>query len=227
MGLGKWIKRKMAAIAFATASVEKAALGQGEGSDLGSGSKQHRRLNQGSLADDLKQGQETQQVQELRWRMYKVLEESKKYKTQVTGYDDEGFMITETVLVEGLDTAQGTLAKAVVDEHDDYPVELIVMNDEITRGKMESMFGLDEIPDSQVTSTVDGDGDVTKTLGEISGESDESINKSERVISCTRELRAKFEIEKFAKKMNVRTISETEKLLEFYVSVYPDEFKSY
>jgi hypothetical protein len=33
----------------------------------------------------------------------------------------------------------------------------------------------------------------------------------------------KFQIENFAKKMNVRTISETEKLLEFYVSKYSDE----
>jgi hypothetical protein len=40
MGIGSWLKKKMATIALATGSVEKAALGQDGGADLGNGSAQ-------------------------------------------------------------------------------------------------------------------------------------------------------------------------------------------
>jgi hypothetical protein len=45
-----------------------------------------------------------------------------------------------------------------------------------------------------------------------------------RPILIQREFRPKFDIEMFTNKMHVRTISDTEKLLEFYISKYPDEF---
>lgn len=222
MGLGKWLKSTMGAIVFATGSVGKAALSQGEGAGLGNGAKQHRRHRQGSLADDLKQGQVTQQVQELRWRMYKVLEESQKFKTKVVGYDEDGFMLTETVINSDAPTSKNTLSKIKVDDNDNYDLELVVNNDEVTLSVHDALSGVEGIGD--ILNSVDENGDQATTIGEINGELYESMNKPERVIACTREFRSKFEIEKFAKKMNVRTISEDEKLLEFYVSIYPDEY---
>ena len=191
MGLTSWIKKRIAGIAFATSNVEKAALGQDGGSELGNGSAQHQRHRQGSLADALNKGEVTKEVQELRWRMYKVLEESQKHRTKIVGYDEDGFMITETDKDDGYDSKTTTLSKINVDDFDDYPLELVVNNDKITLSK-------NDISEGKV--------------------------KQELVISCARELRAKFEIEDYTKKMNVRTISETEKLLEFYVSIYPDEY---
>lgn len=221
MGLGKWLKRKMAAIAIATASVEESALKQ-TGNDVGETTGKYQRHNQGSLADDLKQGVVTQQVQELRWRMYKVLEETQKYKTKVVGYDEDGFMITETVKDDGNETKSVTLSKINVDDFDDYKLELVVNNDAITMGVGGAFDGVSDA--ESIESSKDEDGDATRSIGLVDGESDESHNKTERIIECGRELRAKFQIEDYTKKMNIRTISETEKLLEFYVSIYPDEY---
>lgn len=223
MGLGSFLKRTIGAIAFATSSVEKAALGQEATDGLGNGAKQHRRLKQGTLADDLKQGVVTQQVQELRWRMYKLLDESQNYKTKIVGYDEDGMPITETIKFDFSEMASTRLSKIKLDESDPYELEMVVHNDEITLGLLEGMDIIDS-NESQINEELDADGDITATHGEVGGEADQSANKPMRPIECQRELRAKFELEAFTKKMNVRKISETERLLEFYVSVYPDEF---
>lgn len=195
MGLGNWIKRKMVLLAISMAEVEKNTLGQSGGKELGS-VNQERRHRQGSLADSLKQGEINQEVKDLRWRMYKVLDESQGFATKIVGYEEDGTPITETVQTSVDEQGRSSISKIKVDDHDDYPVELVVNNDAETKS-VSVMF--DEISD------------------EMSSGKD-----SDRVISCIRELRAKFEIEKFSKKMNVRTISKIEKLLEFYVSIYPD-----
>lgn len=219
MGLGKWIKKKMAMVAFATASVEQNILGQDGGSDIAS-INQVQRHRQGTLADALTRGEITQEVKDLRWRMYKVLDESKNFKTNVIGYDEDGYPITETV---GFNPSVG-LSKIKLDEFDDYKLELVVNNDEVTLGSF--LEGIEEVNPEDIVTSVDLDGNPTATIGTIKTEQAdevESANKVERVITCVRDFRPKFQIENFAKKMNVRTISETEKLLEFYVSKYSDE----
>jgi len=203
MGMVDWVKNKLAAIALATSSVEKTALGQGGGNELGSTSK-HQRHRQGSLADALNQGEVTQEVQELRWRMYKVLEQSQKFKTEVVGYDEDGFMMTEQTLIEEGNLGKNTLSKikmddteysetdeAIADGYEYYPLELLVNNDIITMSLSDVLVDEKEKP--------------------------------ERVLKCEREFRPKFDIEDYTKKMHVRTISDTEKLLEFYVTKYADE----
>jgi hypothetical protein len=86
MGLGEWIKKKMVMVIFATSSVEKNIMSQDGGVDVGS-ANQVQRHRQGSLADALTRGEITQEVKELRWRMYKVLDESKNFKTTIVGLD--------------------------------------------------------------------------------------------------------------------------------------------
>ncbi len=222
MGFGEWVKNKMAMIAFATSSVEKNMLGQDGGQEVGS-VNQVQRHRQGTLADALSRGELTQEVKDLRWRMYKVLDESKNFRTKVVGYDEDGFPITET---EAFNPSSG-MSKIKIDDFDDYKLELVVNNDEITLGQFEVDFdSIDVLDVSEMVKGVDADGNPTATLGIIKTEQAdqvESANKSERVITCVRDFRPKFQIENFAKKMNVRTISETEKLLEFYVSKYSDE----
>ncbi|MFN9957062.1 MAG: hypothetical protein ACK55I_28505, partial [bacterium] len=51
-----------------------------------------------------------------------------------------------------------------------------------------------------------------------------ATNKSERPIMIVRDDLPNFYLENFTLKMNVRTINETDKMLEFYVSKYPDEY---
>lgn len=184
MGFGAWIKKKMAMFAFATSSVEKNMLGQDGGLNVG-GTDQVQRHRQGTLADALTRGEITQEVKDLRWRMYKVLDETSKYKTNVVAFDEDGYAITETV---SFDRTAG-MSKIKVDNYDDYKLELVVNNDEVALGVLEAL----------------------------------NDDKVEKAITCIRDFSPKFKIENFTKKMNVRTISDTEKLLEFYVSKYPNE----
>lgn len=173
-------------LALATSSVEKNALSQ-DGGKITDNTSQVQRHRQGTLADALNRGELTQEVKDLRWRMYKVLDASSDVKTKVIAYDEEGYPITETV---SIDRTSG-LSKIKVDAHDDYTLELVVNNDDETLS-------------------------ITDVLVEKS-------DKNEKVIICGRDFSPKFKIENFTKKMNVRTISKTDKLLEFYVPQYPNE----
>ena len=48
--------------------------------------------------------------------------------------------------------------------------------------------------------------------------------KTDKPIKIIRDLRPKFELESFTNKLNIRIINDKERLLEFYVSIYPDEY---
>lgn len=220
MGLVDWIKKKIGMVIFATSTVERNVLSQYGGTDIGS-TNQVQRHRQGTLADALTRGELTQEVELLRWRLYKVLDESKNFKTTIVGYDENGSPITET---NTFNPSVG-LAKIKLDEFDDYKLELVVNNDEITLGTF--LDGIEQLNNTDIVKGVDLDGNPTATIGTIKTEDAdrvESENKADRVITCVRDFRPKFKIEDFTKKMNVRNISETEKLLEFYVSKYVDEY---
>ena len=62
------------------------------------------------------------------------------------------------------------------------------------------------------------------THGEVKAEEYFAKLKGEHPIKINRSALPKFELERFTKKMCVRVINENERLLEFYVSMYPDEF---
>lgn len=220
MGLVDWIKKKIGMVIFATSTVERNVLSQYGGTDIGS-TNQVQRHRQGTLADALTRGELTQEVELLRWRLYKVLDESKNFKTIIVGYDENGSPITEK---NAFNPSVG-LAKIKLDEFDDYKLELVVNNDEITLGTF--LDGIEQLNNTDIVKGVDLDGNPTATIGTIKTEDAdrvESENKVDRVITCVRDFRPKFKIEDFTKKMNVRNISETEKLLEFYVSKYADEY---
>jgi hypothetical protein len=218
--MSKWLKKQMAALALATAKVENNALGQG-GTDLSDGVGKIQSHKQGSLEDDLVQGRLTEQVKELRWRMYEIYERSKKYSTSINGLtlDDDGDDIykTETKMKTPI-----KLSKIKVDKFDNYPLELTFDNSEVVMDVLESI-GLDvnEYSDEEKEKTLF---DKTITHGEISFKDLQASLKGEKSINVNRSFRPKFEIEKYTKKLNVRKINETDKLIEFYVSKYPDEY---
>jgi len=219
MGFGEWIKHKIRNLLIGLTVFDKKMLSQANsGSDSNIGVVYDK--NAESLLHGLKNGVINKEVETLRWRMYKVLDESKNIKTKVISYDEDGFPITESVV---FNPSVG-LSKIKVDNFDDYKLELVVNNDEITLSTF--LEGIEEVKQEDIVTSVDLDGNSTATIGTIKTEQAdevESANKAERVITCVRDFRPKFQIENFAKKMNVRTISETEKLLEFYVSKYSDE----
>lgn len=218
MGLGKWLKKQIAMMSLAMVNVEKNAFGQG-GEQLGQSVNQVQRLKQGMLSDALTRGEITQEVKELRWRMYKVVKATAGVTAVITGYDEDGYPIVE---VKGK-SKKRYLKNVIVDGEDDYKTIMVVDNSEVMLGTsdgsdVEALEGVDG------TTEEDKDGDKTRTIGEISFDDYMSNIKSERPINIIRDIRPKFDIETYTKKLIVREISKTERLLEFYVSMYPDEY---
>lgn len=175
--------------------------------------------NSHSLAYALKNNIINQEVRNLRWRTYKVLRESKKYKSKIVGYeqeteDDENLTENKPIVSSRAVIDQSNpLSKIKVDTTDQYPLEMVVNNEEITMGKYDSMIH------NGIEATTGSDGKPT-----YSGNTDSInffINNSERPISVEREILPRFEIEQYTKRLNVRVINESERLLEFYVSKYP------
>ena len=245
MGLSDWLRNQATALVLATASVEKNALGQ-KGESLNSSTGMHQRLNQGRLSDDLLRGELTQQVKEIRWRTYKVLQEVEQYVSKsvpvyVTGkepepvYDNEGNITHYTEgVIDGYTTIsvkvdnlfQKELDGLTLDPIDDYLPELCVINDVITETILDSLdnnlMASNKKPEIYIDKDNEGEDETRATHGIISHEL-KTTSKYNRPLLVEREFRPRIELERFTKRMVVRNISEDEKLLEFYVSKYSDE----
>jgi hypothetical protein len=222
-----YLKRKMALLSLSLSRVEKSMLTQ-KSDALGDIGSMEQTYHQGMLADALLRGEITMPVKELRWRLYKVLSESKNKTAKITGYDSDGLPIVETYTIE-----KYKLDKIKCDNFDPYPVELVVNNDDIMKSTTEALSNekLQLYSDEESKSEradrfnlVGTESWSNRSLGEISFDDMVASIKSKKTIFVARNTKPKFEIEYYAKKLLVRRISETEKLLEFYISSYPDEY---
>ena len=217
--LKNWFRQKMALLSLAMSNVEKNALGQ-QGETLNTDISKFQRHTQGQLADSLKQGEITQEVIDLRWRTYKILRETEGVTAEIVGYDEHGMPIVKTKKVN----RKLGLKKVKLDPSDEYKLEMVVDNSEIVIGGNQAMENehislLDEVLKSE-----NENGDLVATHGVINSVEYFATNKSERPIMVIRDILPNFFLENFTLKMNVRTINKTDKLLEFYVSKYPDEY---
>lgn len=212
----KWFRKNAAMFALATANVEKDILGQKDpdGADV----SHTLNVEQGTLADDLKRGIVSEAVMELRWRMYATISESENFTRRYKGKDKNGKPIFESVYLTP-EVIKDLLSKVKIDEPNKFPLELVVDNTPIT---IASNNAMDFELEGELTKSINEDGDEIITHGSVKGE--DLILKPENPIKIERNLLPKFEIEKYAKKMRVRTISDNEKLLEFVFSKFPDEF---
>lgn len=219
MSLGKWIKRRMAILSLAMAGVEKNALSQNN-NGLESSVNQERRHTEGTLADSLKQGKITQEVMDLRWRTYKVLKASEGLKTDITSYGKDGMPVTVTRKV---DRKKG-LSKVKLDTFDNYPLVMVVDNTPIVSSGNDVLENENIIIHDATINYNDKGEIVSATHGEIGGEEYYATNKGDLPINITRENPTKFDIETYTKRLNIRMINNSQYLLEFYVSKYPDEY---
>jgi hypothetical protein len=232
MEFGKWIKRQMASIAFATASVEKNALSQG-GDTIDIGVSQEQRHKQGMLSDALVRGELTQEVKDLRWRMYKVMRASEGVRFKMSTnreemFDENGEYLVQDekspdygYQVEMVQQSKMGVNDIKVDSEDTYEVLLIVENKDIAMSGTDTMFNVNQVDDAEVE--IDEEGSETKTIGELDVKTYLSQIKSEKTINVERTFKPKFEIENFCSKLVVRKINDTGRLLEFYISKYPKE----
>tara|TARA_R110000796_G_scaffold59710_2_gene137844 strand:+ start:6100 stop:7071 length:972 start_codon:yes stop_codon:yes gene_type:complete len=226
MEITTYLKRKMAMLSLALASVEKSSLNQVSDA-LGSAGIVNETMMKGSMADSMIRGEITAEVQEMRWRMYKILNAADNLKTRVVGYDDDGLPITETTQHERL-----ILRKINVDKDDPYPVELVVNNSDIVKSTSEALSNEkitlhkdgEDKEDREDRFDLVGTEKSKKNLGEISFEDMVSTMKSDKNITVHRSLRPKFEIEQYCNRLIVRGVDAKTKLLEFYITMYPDGF---
>ena len=215
-----WIKNKIAMLSLAMSKVENNTLSQ-ISTPLGEDTSKTQRHTKGTAVDDLKQGIITQEVKNLRWRTYKILGETQGRTAEIIGYDENGIPIVKT---RKIDNKSG-LRKVKLEPSDDYPIEMVVDNSEIPTSGNDTINNeyLDLLDKPQIVYDENGEA-ISATHGEIDANEFFITNKSELPINIERDEAPKFKIENFTKKLHIRKISESKRLLEFYVSMYPDEF---
>jgi hypothetical protein len=220
MGVRKWIGKNLGVLSLALSNVEKNALSQtGEG--LSADVTQTRRMTQGQLADSLVNGEITQEVLNLKWRTYKILKATEGVTAEIVGYDNDGMPITRVTKRDN----KKALKKVKVDDVDNFSVEMVIDNSEIAFGGNDAMDNEYVSIYDQVEINYDDKGEiVSASHGQIDGVEYFATNKAEKPIKINRDETSSFSLENFTKKLVVRKINKTQKMLEFYVSSYPDEY---
>jgi hypothetical protein len=215
-----WLQKQIARFMISTANVEKNAFGQ-NGETLESDVSKVQRHTQGQLADSLINGEVTQEVLNLKWRTYKILKATSGVKSTITGYDEDGMPIVKTTKRN----SKLGLKKIKVDEHDDYKLEMVLDNTEIALNTTDIMDSEHLSILEDLLENYDDDGNLISVgHANIGGNELNIIEKGDRPIKIKRQEFPNFLLENFTKKLNVRKIKKDERLLEFYVSTYPDEY---
>ena len=220
MNINNWLRRQIAAISISFSNVEKNLLNQ-DGINLEDGTKQQQRHLQGTLADSLVHGEVTQEVRNLRWRIYKILRASKGTELEIDYVDENGNVFYKTKKTDD----RLLLSKIKLDEFDKYELEMVFNNTEITLSVYDAISKYVKEYDMPVIISDEENNNVA-SHGEISSEEYFATNKTDKPLNIIRKYSPKFFIENYTKKINVRKISETERLLEFYVSKYPNEYNN-
>lgn len=216
-----WIKRKLrnfiSTLMMALYNTEQATLSQ-KADGMGEDINHIKQMEEDDVMQDLIQGRITLEVKRLRWRMYKVLEASANaLATKTVNEDGE-----EEFKVSFIDKRK-ELRKVKTDDDDDYLLDMVVNNRPNPKGIHETL-DTDAIKSTdKKANEIEGE-EETAVLGEITADEYFSHVKGERKIKIKRGIRPKFEIEKYAKKMNVKNIDDEYKMLEFYISRYPNEY---
>jgi hypothetical protein len=216
----KWFNSKVAMLSLAMSNVEKNMLGQ-TNEPLSSDVTQVQRHTQGQLADSLVHGEVTQEVMDLRWRTYKIIRETEGVKSDIVGYDKDGMPIVKTRKIN----KKLGLNKVNLEPSDNYPLEMVLDNSEISLGGNQAMDNDNISVFDEVVKNYNDNGDlVSITHGKIDGVEYFASNKSEVPLKIIRTSPPKFKLESYTKKLNVRKIDEEKRLLEFFVSKYVDEY---
>lgn len=199
--LKKWAKDKIAIMSISLANVEKDLLNN-RGTEISNEVNHVSRNTKGQLCDSLINGEVTKEVMDLRWRMYKILKEDENKKEVIIGYDKDN----KPIFGNKIANKNVLLSKIKIDDKDNFPLELSIENKEISINLIESVEKLFAYNETEIN-------DIEH----------KSLFKSEKTIKINRDFFTKFKIENFTEKINIRTIDNELKLLEFYISKYEDD----
>jgi len=191
-----WIKNKLMSLMISLSNTEKMIISDKD--DDNNGINKHQSHKEGMLSDSLMKGELTQEVKELRWRLYKVIQHTKNY--EFSGYDENGYAIAT------VKNSSGKLKKYKCDDSDDeFDLIMVVPNKNLTNDAVD------------VTSNLD---DITN---EVSRDNYLSNIKNINTILITREHIPRFKLEDYTTKLLVRKMDDEKLLLEFYISKYSGE----
>lgn len=216
----QWFTNQIGRIVLSTANVEKNALGQ-SGESLEADISKVQRHTQGMLADSLVNGEVTQEVLNLKWRTYKILKATEGVKSTISGYDEDGMPIVKTTKRN----LKLGLKKVKVDEYDNYKLEMVLDNSEIALNTADMLGNKHMSLFDSVMENYDDNGNIVSSSHATIGAAElMATEKGERPLNILREETPNFLIENYTKKLNVRKINKEERLLEFYISIYRDEY---
>jgi hypothetical protein len=226
----EWLRSKAASLFISLSNVEKNTITQA--SDQVSNDTHYTRRNtQGTLADALINGEITQEVEALRWRTYKILNQVSEYKSNIIGYDEDGLPVTEMVKLD----VKKELDGIKLDTADSYLLEMVVDNSEVTNNTNDIMFGkhllVYDTPDISIgvlntkVDNIPEVEDIIASHGTINNTEYQATNKTTKPLFVGRDFFPKFNIEDYTTKLNIRRIDDEHRLLEFYVSKYPDTLR--
>lgn len=196
-----WFKRNAAALALATSKVEKNALSQDakpleDQNSTGVVNPQE----QGSVMQALLNGEITEEVQQLRWRTYKVTREADRYKTSMS-YNPS----TDQYVFEGTEKIKN-VEESLKQERDRVTLE---PSDE---EPLDVMFKNKTVGDAWSWSDYNEDDDQAV----------EDVIKEDVQLSIERDLFPSYYIENFVDSVYVRSIDDSHKIIEFYITQYED-----
>lgn len=215
-----WFKNQITRFMISTANVEKNAFGQTK-ETLESDVSKVQRHTQGQLADSLINAEITQEVLNLKWRTYKILKATEGVKSTIVGYDEDNIPIVKTTKKN----PKLGLKKIKVDHHDDYKLEMVLDNSEIALSTTDIMGNEELSILDSVLENYDDDGNLVSLSHATIGSTElMATEKGDRPIKIERIDYPNFLIENYTKKLNVRNINKKEKMLEFYISSYTDEY---
>lgn len=213
----KWLKNKIIGILMSFYGVEKNIFSSKN--SLEENINIISEKDTGTLMHSLKNNIITQEVLNLKWRTYKILKASEGLSSEIIGYDEDNLPIVKT---KTKNNKRG-LKKITLDDADNFPLEMVINNDEIVLSGSEAMDNEHISILDEVIHNKSNIGDSV-THGVIDSDEYFITSKTERPIKISRENLPNFYIENFTKKMNIRKISKDKRLLEFYVSKYHDEY---
>lgn len=218
----KWFKNKIIGILMSFYGVEKNMFSSKNSLDENINIVSEK--DTGTLLHSLKNNIVTQEVLNLKWRTYKILKATNGVKSTITGYDEDGMPIVKTTKKNN----KLGLKKVKVDEYDDYKLEMVLDNSEIALNTTDIMDNDNLSILDAVIQNYDDDGNIISVSHAVIGSTElMAIEKGERPLKITREYVPNFFLENYTKKLNVRKINKKERLLEFYVSSYVDEYNKH
>ena len=190
----KWLQNRIIGLAMATSKVEKNAFNN-DGSTLSDNIGIDINHKVGFLSHSLINGELTEEVKNLRWRMYKTLDAMESVNQVVIGYEklidpEDGSEYDSPIMGAGTDS-KVKLRKVKVDDFDDYPLFMVINNDEIISSMTDRMS---------------------------KGETDKFDHKVEFTFNEI----ARYKPEDFLIKLNIRKIDDDNFLGELYFSKYHD-----